>query len=160
MKNIILILLLAYAFLNYNEVKTIDYSKEIKQNKNIIKQVSILTYGGELGSWDSYAFTKDSICYDFYLAGDTTQNAKRIFINDEQKWKKMIDVIDLSKFNKAINGKSNQEFDGTDITIKIIVEGRKDYSITNGEENKNWNAIYKEFRNQINEQNVTHNKIQ
>ena len=147
MKNVIFILLSWLAFWNCKETKKPE--QESKQIKNKIKQVSITTFGGEMGLSDSYTFTIDSIYHDLYIATDTTQNKRQVVSNKTHKWEKLIEIIDLSKFQKAINETSNQEVDGTDININITVENGKEYSSTNADKNKNWNNIYTELTNQI-----------
>ncbi|WP_435261885.1 hypothetical protein [Tenacibaculum sp. nBUS_03] len=57
--------------------------------------------------------------------------------------------MDLVTFKKLTNGKSYKEVDGTDIEISVKTNKGKEYKFINGEGNKEWDSIYKEFRRQI-----------
>lgn len=100
-------------------------TQKATENKNEIKEISISTFGGDMGMSETYIITKDSVHYDFYLAADTTQNVIKSYPNTEQDWGKLLKKVDLEDFKNTENGKSHQAYDGTDTEITIITQNEK-----------------------------------
>ncbi|WP_435263860.1 hypothetical protein [Tenacibaculum sp. nBUS_03] len=146
-KNLILLFLVSSILSCKLNIK--QKEENIESQKESINEIIIHTCGGEGGVSDIYIFNKDSISHHFYLAVDTTKNINKNIANNKYKWKSLVNKVDLATFKKLTNGKSYKEVDGTDIEISVKTKKGKEYKFINGEGNKEWDSIYKEFRRQI-----------
>ncbi len=121
-----------------------------KNTENInhkIKSITISTYGGQMGYFQSLKITKDSLFFNFNLAVDESKKRTQNKLNINYKLGEIISKTELISFPKIINGESMQPVDGTD--TKIMIETKENnYSVINAKNNKIWRNT-KEKMNQI-----------
>lgn len=133
-------ILLSSCLQKNNNDKTNNNINEHKVDAEIIKSISISTFGGEMGYYQSLKITTDSLYYNFNLEVDTTKRKSEKKINSHYKLEDIVNANQLINFAKIKNGESRQPVDGTDTEIEIKTN-QKTYSIVNGEGNISWQTI-------------------
>jgi hypothetical protein len=139
MKNFIIILyiLLSSCSQNNNNVNNMNGNKI---EDEIIKSISISTYGGEMGYYQSLKLTADSLYYNFDLAVDSTKRRSEIKVNRHYKLEDIVNSNQLINFVKIKNGESRQRVDGTDTKIEIKTN-KNTHAVINRESNNSWQNI-------------------
>lgn len=105
-----------------------------------IKSVSISTFGGERGYFQSLIITPDTLYYESGSSVNTADNKSRKKNNSRYKFEDIISANQLSSFSNITSGKSLLPVDGSDteITIKTAIS---EVSVRNAGNNGNWLAI-------------------
>lgn len=102
-----------------------------------IKSVSISTFGGERGYFQSLIITPDTLYYESGSSVNTADNKSRKKNNSRYKFEDIISANQLSSFSNITSGKSLLPVDGSDteITIKTDIY---EVSVRNAGNNGNW----------------------
>ena len=93
--------------------------------------VTLLTYGGQMGYFQSLKVTDDSLFFTLTVGTDSTKNRRQIIRNDSYKINDIITSSDVEKFSRLRSGKSYLPVDGTDTDI-IIEKKQQKFKVTNG----------------------------
>ena len=95
-----------------------------------ILSVEIYQCGGDMGAFEKYIFTKDSIHYYAGTYGKTDK--ERHFATPNSFWNEVLNRCNVDEFAKIPNGKSYSAFDGSDTEITIETNKRV-ISVLNGD---------------------------
>lgn len=101
--------------------------------------------------------TRDSVYY-LFSAIDTAHSTLKSYANTEDRWKLLLNKIDLEKFADAKEGESRQPYDGIDIKISIQAKNRE-YTKLNADNSPSWNLVYRQLEESFSPQSLENKKI-
>lgn len=127
-QNIFLLFIMLFLFSN---TSCQSRNEILKIEKIVIYSVS----GGKGGASSEVIIAKDSISYvnndsDFYQYNKTTK-----IKTPEALWNKMMESLNIEKFDLVKSNPGHVQYDGSDVTVSVYSKG-KIHSITNAEDDK------------------------
>ncbi|MCD0488877.1 hypothetical protein LPB86_11595 [Pedobacter sp. MC2016-14] len=105
-----------------------------------IKSISISTFGGERGYFQSLVITPDTLYYELGSSVDTANNKSIKKINSRYKFEDIISENQINGFSTITNGKSLLPVDGTDTEITIKTDS-SDFKVRNAEHSRKWLTV-------------------
>ena len=105
-----------------------------------IKSISISTFGGERGYFQSLVITPDTLYYELGSSVDTANNKSIKKINSQYKFEDIVSENQITSFAKITSGKSFLPVDGTDTEITVKTDG-SDYKVRNAAHSRKWLSI-------------------
>ncbi len=140
MKNLLFILISTFLFLG---LATLIFScSGVNQSHKVeeIKSISISTFGGERGYFQSLVITPDTMYYELGSSVDPANNKSIKKVNNKHKLEDLISANQLTSFSNITSGKSLLPVDGTDTEIMIKTDS-SEFKVRNAENNGKWLAI-------------------
>jgi len=113
-----------------------------------IKSISISTFGGERGYFQSLIITPDTLYYELGSSIDPANNKSIKKMNSQYKFEDLISANQLTSFSNITSGKSQLPVDGTDTEITVKTDS-SEFKVRNAGNNGKWLAVQAKMNNII-----------
>jgi len=116
----------------------VKHTKDTPSNAKVdVKEIVYTSFGGKSLNDSLQVVIKDNVLTYQIFAKDPAQSRRKEIALAKGEFHSLVQKIDIATFKEAKNGKSIQELDGPDKTLRIITPTTTIVK-TNAFENKTW----------------------